>query len=87
MFLPVGMADRDGVHPSENVGRAENQRHGVHVVSYAVASRHQARIRRLARVGRYVGDCPLEGKTGRKIISVIRSRTIGENCAVVGEKF
>lgn len=57
------MADSHGLHSPEKHGGAEDFGHGVLVVSHVVASRYQARVRRVARVGGHVGHCTLQGKS------------------------
>ena len=57
MIIPSisGVADSDGLHPPEERRGAEDLRHGVLSVPHATAPRHQARVRRVARVGRHAG--------------------------------
>lgn len=56
------VADRDGLHSSEEHGGTEDFRHGVLVVSNASASRYQTRVRRVASVGGHFGDRSFQGK-------------------------
>jgi len=56
-----GMAHCNGVYPSKNMRRTKSIRHGVQFIYYVTSSRHQARIWRLASVGRYFSNSAFKG--------------------------
>lgn len=58
----AGMADRNGVHSSQELGRAEDIRYGLLTVPHAVTPCNQTRIWRLESVGGHLGYCTLQGK-------------------------
>lgn len=70
------VAHRHGLHPSEEHGGTEDIRYGVLLVPHAPSSCHQARVWRLACVGRHVGHRALQSES---VCEMHNSQSIARN--------